>query len=87
MGYVRRAVQPHAFVGFPWYLDEHPNSTWRASAIVVTVQPVQRDRNKVVLLCLTLGTAAWKLSPIAAVEPETWKRAMILTTPGRAAEV
>jgi hypothetical protein len=34
-----------------------------------------------------LGTAAWKLSPVASVAPDTWNRAKIITTPGFAADV
>ena len=36
---------------------------------------------------LTFGTAAWKLNPVAATPPDTWKRARIMTTPGLAADV
>jgi hypothetical protein len=35
----------------------------------------------------TFGTAAWKLMLVAGDSPVTWKRAMIITTPGLAAEV
>lgn len=35
----------------------------------------------------TFGTAAWKLSPVAGLVPDTWKRASIMTVPGCAADV
>jgi hypothetical protein len=43
---------------------------------------MQRTKKK-----LTLGTAAWKLNPVADVVPDTWNRARIMTTPGRAGDV
>lgn len=36
---------------------------------------------------LTLGTAAWKFSAVTGFVPVAWKLAMILTRPGRVADV
>ena len=35
---------------------------------------------------LTLGTAAWKLSPVAVVVPDIWNHARIMMTLGQAAD-
>lgn len=35
----------------------------------------------------TFGTAAWKCNPVTVFVPQTWNRAMMFTTPGRAADV
>jgi hypothetical protein len=45
------------------------------------VENIYRERSH-----LTLGTAAWKLTLLIDCVPETWNRARIFTTPGRAGE-
>lgn len=36
--YWNQAAPSHAFVEFPWYLAEHRNLTWEASAVAVTLE-------------------------------------------------